>query len=237
MTIEIDSRVTASLHPTNVEKIDGYDEDTAPVLGQVVAAFSEAYEGVGKIHSAREASKGDPTLTEAAQIMKTQDFADKVFASVAKRMDGTRASLEAGIAHLEKEMTNPVESRAAHPMSKEIREHIKSLPSASRMGFIKQAIDSGDHTTAMAALGAPAYLSGIESGMQASLLRIYREKANPAMAKRLKAMTNAKALIEKNGSLVMTEMEKAVGMRPDQVQRLRAAKSKSEQAFVLKDIG
>jgi hypothetical protein len=236
MSIEIDTRVTASLHPTNVEKIDGYDEDTAPVLGQVVVAFNEAYEGIGKVHTARDAARGNPTWNEAQQIIATQDLADKVFANVAKRMDGTRASLEAGIAHLEKEMRQPVESRASHPVSQEIRSHIKGPPSAQRMGFIKQAIDTGDHDTAMAALGAPAYLSGLEPGMQASLLKLYREKSNPAMAKRLKAMTNAKALIEERGGLVLKEMEKAVGLPPHKVQQLRQAKTQSEQAFVLKDM-
>jgi hypothetical protein len=236
MTVEIDSRISASLHPINVEKVDGYDEDTAPVLGQVMAAFSEAYSGLGAVHTAREAAKSNPTWNEAQQIIATQDLADKVFANVAKRMDGTRASLEAGIAHLEKEMMQPVESRASHPVSQEIRAHIKGLPSGDRMGFIKQAIDAGDHNTAQAALGAPAYLSGIEAGMQASLLRIYREKASPAMAKRLKAMTSAKALIEQRGGLVMKELERAVGLPPHKVQQLRQAKSKSEQAFVLKNV-
>lgn len=237
MSIEIDSRVSVSLHPTNVEKIEGYDDETAPVLGHVLAAFNAAYEGIGKVHTARDAAKSNPTWNEAQQIIKTQDMADAVFAHVAKTMDGSRTRLEQGIAHLEKEMTQPVESRASHPISQEIRAHIKNLPSAERMGFIKQAIDAGDHDTAKAALGAPAYLSGIEAGMQESLLRLYREKSNPAMAKRLKAMTNAKELIEKNGALVFGEMEKAVGMRPDQVQRLRNAKTKAEQAFVLKDVG
>lgn len=236
MTIEIDSRVTASLHPTNVEKIDGYDDDTAPVLGHVHAAFNEAYESIGKVHTAREAAKSNPTWNEAQQIIKTQDMADAVFARVAKTMDSSRTRLEQGIAHLEKELTHPVESRASHPVSQEIRAHIKALPGASRIGFIKQAIDAGDNDVPMAALGAPAFLSGIDGDMQKTLLRMYREKAQPAMAQRLKAMTNAKAYIEKNGSLVIKELEKAVGLRPDQVQKLRNAKSAAEQAFVLKDV-
>jgi hypothetical protein len=237
MSIEIDSRVTPALHPTNLEKLDGIDEETLPVIGHALAAFTEAYSGIGQVFSAREAAKTNPAWTEPMQIMATADLSDKVFAKVAKRMDGSRASLEAGIAHLEKEMTQPVESRASHPISKEIREHVKSLPSAARMGFIKQAIDAGEHDVPMACLGAPSFLSGIEPDMGKALLRIYREKANPTMAKRLKALTSAKAYIEKNGSLVLKELERAVGMRPDQVQRLRNAKTKSEQAFVLKDIG
>jgi hypothetical protein len=237
MSEEIDVRVTPALHPRNVAEIDGYDDDTALVLGPVVTAFDAAYQGIGAVHTAREKAKLNPTWNEAQQVIMTQDMADKVFASVAKQMDGQRASLAKGIAHLEKELSQPIESRAAHPIAQEIRAHIKALPGAARMGFIKQAIDAGDHEVPQAALGAPAFLSGMDPGIQDTLLRMYRAKANPAMSQRLKAMTGAKALIEERGALVMKELEKAVGLPPHKVQQLRNAKTAAEQAFVLKDIG
>lgn len=235
MSIEVDSRVSVSLHPRNVEALDGYDEDTAPVLGAVVTAFDEAYQGIGQVYTAREKAKQNPTWNEAQQVIQVQDLADKVFARAAKAMDAQRLTLEKGIAHLNKEMTVPVESRASHPISQEIRAHIKNLPSASRMGFIKNAIDAGDHETAQAALGAPAYLSGVDAGMQSVLLRLYREKTNPQMAKRLKAMEGAKALLDERSGLLHSELEKAVGLPPHKVQQLRNAKSAAERAFVLKE--
>lgn len=236
MSIEVDTRITAALHPKNIESLDGVDDETLPVLGHVINAFTEAYNGLGQVHTAREAAKSNPSWTEATQIMETQNLADKVFAKVAQRMDGSRASLEAGIAHLEKELNAPIELRSSHPLSVEIRAHVKSLPSADRMGFIKQAIDAGDHETARACFSGPAYLSGLEPGMQQSLLRIYREKANPAAAKRLKVLNSAKAYIEDRGGLVIKELEKAVGLPPHKVEQLRKAKTKAEQAFVLKDV-
>ena len=236
MTIEINSNITPALHPTNLEKLDGIDEETLPVIGHAVAAFSEAYSGLGQVFSAREAAKTNPAWNETQQILATADLSDKVFEKVAKRMDSSRASLEAGIAHLTKEMSQPLESRASHPVSAEIRAHVKGLPTAARVGFIKQAIDAGDHETVRAVCGAPSYLSGLEPGMQQSLTRLYHEKANPTMAKRLKALTSAKDYIEKNGSLVLKELERAVGLAPHRVERLRKAKSAAEQAFVLKDV-
>lgn len=235
MSDGIDVRVTPALHPTNVEKIEGYDADTALVLGQTVTAFSEAYIGIGKVHTAREAAKRNPTWNEAQQVIKTQDMADAVFARVAKAMDSEGARLSKAIAHLEGELSQPVEARASHPIAQEIRAHIKSLPAGQRMPFIKQAIEAGDHETAQAALGTVPYLSGIDPNTRAILTRMYHEKAQPALAKRLKAMQGAKALIEDRGGLVMRELEKAVGMRADKVQRLRNARNEAEQAFVLKD--
>lgn len=236
MSTEIDSRVSASLHPMNVEKIDGYDDDTAPVLGHVLTAFSEAYLGIGQVHTAREKAKTNPTWNESQQILATAELADKVYAKVARALDGSRINIERGIAHLEKELTQPVESRASHPIAQEIRAHIKALPSADRMTFIKRAIDAGDTEVPTAALGAPAFLSGIEPGMQASLVRLYREKAQPDMAKRLKAMHGARQLLEERSGLLHTELAKAVGLPPHKVKQLRDAKNAAERAFVLKDV-
>lgn len=234
MDTEIDTRVTISLHPNNVEALESYDEYTAPVLAPVAAVFDTAYQGIASVHAAREKVAANPSWTEAQQVIKTQDMADAVFAKVAKAMDGQRASLAKGIAFLEKELTQPVESRASHPISKEIREHIKSLPKASRMGFIKNAIDEGDHDVPMAALGAPSFLSGIDASIQSTLLRMYREKSNPQLAKRLRAMQQAKDLIETRSGLLHSQLEAAVGMAPHKVQRLRKANSEAEAALILK---
>lgn len=236
MSTEIDTRVTISLHPDNVAQLDGYDEDTAPVLAHVVTAFDEAYLGIGKVHTAREAAKTHPGWNGATQIMETAALADKVFAKAARAMDGSLSRLNSGIAHLEKELSTPVESRASHPVSLEIRAHIKKLPSGQRMSFIKQAIETGDHDTARAALGAPAYLSGLEGGMQQALLRMYHEKAQPGMAKRLKAMTAARDLVATRSGLLHSQIEAAVGLPPHKVQQLRNARTQAEQAFILKDL-
>jgi hypothetical protein len=236
MSTPVSTKVTPALHPDNVTQVDGYDEETAPVLAPTLTAFDEAYQGIQQVHAAREKAKSNPTWNEAMQIIHTQQLADKVLARVAKAMDGTRAALEKGIAHLEKELSQPVESRASHPIAQEIRAHIKSLPAGQRMPFIKEAIEADDHDTAQAALGTVSYLSGIDAKTQAILTRIYHEKASPLLAKRLKAMSGAKALIEERGGLVFGELEKAVGVSSHKVKQLRDAKDAAEQAFVLKGV-
>jgi hypothetical protein len=103
------------------------------------------------------------------------------------------------------------------------------------MKLIQQAIDDGDHTVATAVLGAPAILSGIDANMQKTLTRMYHERHNPAMAKRLKVMTAAKVLIEERAGLVFKELEKAVGAPPHKAKALREAKTAAEKAFVMQD--
>jgi hypothetical protein len=229
----VDTRITPALHPGNVREIDGYDGETAVVLAPTETAFSAAYEGLRKVHDAREKARTNPTWNEAMQVIQTQELADKVFHRVARSFDTTRANLEKGIEHLEGELSRPVESRAAGGIASEVRAHVKGLPASGRVDLVRQAINEGDHIVATAVLGAPAILSGLDPKMQAILTRHYHERHNPGVAKRLKAMVGARDLIEQRAGLIFKELEKAVGMRPDKVKALREAKNASEQAFVM----
>lgn len=235
MSDNIDIRVTPALHPDNVMEIDGYDSETEAILAPTVTAFDEAYRAIGSVHTAREKAKTNPTWNEAQQIIQTDDFAQKQFARIAKGFDSVRGHLEKGIASIEKELSAPVESKAAHTVATEIRGHLKGLTTDDRMKVIRQAIDEGDHIVATAALGAPAMLSGFDPKMQAVLLRMYHERHNPQSAKRLKVMQAARALIEERGGLVFKELEKAVGAPPQKAKALREAKTAAEKHFVFKD--
>jgi hypothetical protein len=238
MSEEIDTRITPSLHARNVREIDGYDDETGLVLGQTEAAFQTAYDGLRSIHDARTAAFSDPTMTPAGALLKTADFSDKVFERITRAFDAEANRLEKAVTHLESEMSAPVESRAAASMANEIRLHAKGLSTNERMSLIRTAIAEGDERTATAILGAPAYLSGLEPQIQAVLLRQYHEKANPRLAKRLKALTAAKALLENNSRHVWAERDKAVGYITDPktkrklyAHELRKAKTEADKPF------
>ncbi|MGX0876319.1 hypothetical protein ACSSV4_000996 [Roseovarius sp. MBR-154] len=235
MSTEIHTQVTPALHPENVKQIDGYDSETEAVLAPALHAFDEAYQGIAKVHAAREQAKTNPTWNEATQVIMTDDLAQKMFARIAKGFDSVRTNLEKGIAHLEGELTQPVESKAAGTIAAEVRAHVKGLPTGERMKLIQQAIDDGDHIVATAVLGAPAILSGIDANMQKTLTPFYHERHNPATAKRLKVMTAAKVLIEERSGLVFKELEKAVGAPPHKAKALREAKTAAQKAFVMQD--
>ena len=236
MTDSIDPRITPTLHPDNVKTIEGYDDQTAPYLGPTMTAFSNAYEGVRAVWSAREAAAHNPTWNEAMQIIHTDDFAQKHFAKITKSFDVTRSNLEKGIAMLEQQLAAPIESKAAQSISAEIRAYAKNLPSEQRHKFIQEAIDAGDHTTVSALLGAPAYLSGLDGEFQQTYTRFWNERSAPEVAQRLKAMRGAKQMIEDRAGLVFGELEKAVGAPPHKAAALRQAKTNAEKAFVLQDI-
>lgn len=227
----MDTRVTAGLHPQSVASLEDYDDHTKGHLEQVVQAFTVAYEGAGKVFDARAAAATDPTLTEAAQLIRTQDMADKVFQRAAAAFDKVSSNLQSGIALIEKELTTPVQSRAAQTIAVEIRNYIRTVKSP--MDFVRNAIVTGDVDSASAALGAPAYLSGLTPEAQAVLLRMFHEKQNPALVKRQRAMQSALDLVGQRSGLLFKDLEKAVGVPPHRVKALKDAKAKADKAFTL----
>jgi hypothetical protein len=227
----IDTRITPALHPLNVQELDGYSEETAGILSKTESAFAHAYEQLGKVFDASEAVRSDPTLTEAAAVLRIADYGDKAFMGMAKRFDDAAANLKTIIASIETELTAPVESKASSSLSAEIRSYVAKLPDGERMSFVVKAIKDSDTRTASAILGAPAYLSGLTADIQAVLTRQFHEHSNPLQAKRLKA---AQAGLELNGgraNLVFSAIQKAVGADHKKVARYRAAAAKTAKAF------
>ena len=229
----VDTAVTPSLHPQVVASLEDFDDDTSGHLQQVVEAFTAAYEGIGKIHSARQAAENDASMTPAAVTLRTSDAADRVFKDAAARFDRVHANMQAGISQLEKDLTTPLETRTAHPLSIEVRNYLRGLREAGKspLDFVRQAIESGDSETVSAALGAPAYLSRLTPEMQTVLLRMHHEKSNPIGAKRLRAMKGALELLHNNAPKLHLELEKAIGVPQHKVKAFREAKARTDKAF------
>ena len=229
----VDTKVTPSLHPQNVASLEDFDDDTSGHLQQVVEAFTLAYTGVSKVHAAKEAAASDGSMTEVAIVLRTADAADRTFKDAAAWFDKVTATMKAGCVALERELTQPLETRTAHPLSVEVRNYLRGLKEAGKspLDFVRQAIESGDSETVAAALGAPAYLAGLTPEMQTVLLRMHHEKSNPQAAKRLRAMKGALDLIYANSGYLHTELEKAIGVEPWKVREYRAAKQRTDKAF------
>lgn len=228
----IDTRVTPSFHPDTIRAIDEYDDDTASILAGTEAAFNEAYIGVGRVHDAREAGKTNPAWNEAAALIHTADFADKMTTQLAKRFDSATANLNRVIEGLERDLSQPIEGKGVGAMASEIRAFVRSLPDGQQMAFIRNAIEAGDERTTGAVLGGVAYLSGITPEMQNILLRLHHEKSNPRAAKQLRAAKVGLTILGERAPLLFKQMETAVGAPATKVQKLRAAKAKAEQSFI-----
>ena len=213
MSDEVDIRISAGLDPeAAMMTIADYDDDTATYVSGAKAAFTEAFTALRAIHDAKVAVEDDPTLNDAGKLLKVDDFAQKqMIGKVYPLWDTASQTLNAKVEAWEKEMTKEVVSQASQMVSGEIRAHMKSLTTGQRMAAISQAIRDGDSVVASAVLGAPAMLSGLDEEMKQILLREYHEQFNPGLAKRLRAVTAARDLIDGRMGVLKSEVAKAVG--------------------------
>lgn len=214
MSDEVDIRISAGLDPeAAMLTIADYDDDTATYVSAAKSAFTEAFKSLRAIHDAKTAVAEDPTLNEAGQLLKVDDFAQKqMIGKVYPLWDTASQTLNSKVEVWEKEMTKEVVSQASQMVSGEIRAHMKSLTTGQRMAAISQAIRDGDSVVASAVLGAPAMLSGLDEEMKQILLREYHEQFNPGLAKRLRAVTAARDLIDGRMGVLKSEVAKAVGV-------------------------
>lgn len=232
MPTKIDSRLTPSLHAETIKNIDGYNEElTAPILAPAIEALDDAYITLGKLHDARDAAKKNQAWSEGQQVLAVSDAAWKQQQRLAKKLDGVLATLGTQIAHFEKELSQPLESRASVGISGEIRKYVKEMATSERQRFLMQAISEGDHTTVGAVLGAPSYLSGLDSDSQSIYVRMWHEKTSPDKAIKLKAVQNTKRLIEDRAGLIFKEIEKAMGASWSTVNKLRQGNDKALAAL------
>lgn len=214
MSDDIDVRVSPYLHPSALLGLDDVTEATAPFISSTVDAFRSAYQFIGSIHDVREAAFADPTLTEAAALLKADDYARAKLAGVTKKFDAAMTHLKNGIASLEGMMAEPVKERASVMISGEIRAALKA--SDKRTEILERALAEQDHEVLSAALGGPPMLSGLSKEQHAFFLRRYNEMRDPERCARLKAMVAAQAHITKRGIGLFAQVEKAVGGIPVQ---------------------
>lgn len=233
--IKVSTQVTPALHPENIKKLDGYDEDTAPYLGQVETAFSEAYEGIKAVWLATEKAKTNPTWNEAQQMIQTDDFAQKKLSRITRQFDSALSNLNKSIESMEQQLTTPLQQSGNSSLAAEIRAHVKTLPLAERTKFLEEAHRTDDHVTLCAVLAAPGYLSGISETERQIRTRLHHEATAPAVARRVQVMKAARTMMEERAGLVFGQMEKAVGAAPHKVKALREAKTQAEQAFIIQD--
>ncbi|WP_298566621.1 hypothetical protein [uncultured Aliiroseovarius sp.] len=206
---DVDTRVPLSLHPDNITSMSDVDDDTRVFVNPAAEALEAAHTYLGSIYDVREAAFSDPTLTEPAALLKTDDHAMAKLEAVTRKLDGTLAAMGKTIKAYEAQLVAPVKEKAGAVVSTEIRAHLKVAP--NRIDLVRQAIKNGDDEVACAALGGPAMLSGLTPEIHSVLLREYHEVRQPVVAKRVRAMTAARDYLEINGPRVLKEAIRAVG--------------------------
>lgn len=226
--MNIDIRVSPALDPENVKAIEGYNDNTAPFVGDVVSAFNDAYVTVGKIHDARELWERNPATTAEQRILIVSNEAAKHRERVSKRLDRAHDDLKARIAHTEGELSRPIQqAAAAGPLAAEVRAHAKGLTRTERSKLISEALDANDESTLQSLLGAQPFLSGLSRIDHEHYLHLYHSAKHPHLVARLAVMRNVLDLIYRNGPTLHRQFDKAIGAKPRDVNAISNANERA----------
>ncbi|MFG6458730.1 hypothetical protein [Roseateles sp. BYS96W] len=222
---------SVSLAPGNITGLDGYEEFGGWGLEHVVNAMDGLHTACANIIEARKSLQADPTLTDAARAIAVGDLADKLTAKVSKSVDVSLATLKKTIAAERAELSKPLAAAVSPELGREIREHVKSLKPAERIGFLQAQAKAGDATTLSAVLKAPSYLSGVEPALLTTLNGELNRALNPQAVKRLAMLEQAEARLTQAGSIFLASAERAVGVKRGVVAKLREQQGRARRSL------
>jgi hypothetical protein len=231
MPEDIDIRVTPSLDP-QVFKVEGYGEDTRGFVDCIITAVNDVYVTCGRIHDARELWERNPTVTPENRILIVGQEADKQKDRVLKRLSLAERDLRANIAHVEGQLMEPLTEKAGlGSINTEVRAFVRGLDPSEREKFMREALEQNDESTLTAVLGAQHFLSGLAANDKAHFLRLYHEKQNPQLVRRLDVMNRVLERFERTLPLVDNAFAKAVGAKPSVVAQLERANEQAKAAL------
>jgi len=216
-------QVSPSLHPDMVKVIKGYDVDNAS-LKPIRLLLEKTYRLLGSVYTFRESATTNPGWTHAKKIVETANYANKQKAELLPKFEELHSRLASGVREIEEKLSAPLEATEnGGTLHGEIRAYFKSLESAgTRNDQLNAAIESGDTLTVNAVLGAPAYLSGLTEKHREHYSQLYRRASNPEKNTEIEMKSSAADFVQSCGALLVAECEKAIGEKPQEVQRLRA---------------
>lgn len=234
--MDIDTKITPSLHPDNIKAIEGYSEETAPHVALAIASFENAYRRLEEVHKARAAADSDQTLNEAGKLLKVATFAEAQQKAITKSFDTSLANMTKTIDALEGMLSEPLKAKAERPgVANEVRAHVKALTVAQREAWFNERQRAGDLDSLEIVLGAHGYLSGLSDDERAVRTRFYHQMKSPDVAKRLQVLKSAREMVETRGPLVFKELEKAIGADFGKIRNLQNARTESEKAFLMRE--
>ena len=231
MSTPINIKVSPALDPETVLALDGYSEETASFAAPVFSAFNDAYITIGKLHDAAALWRNNPSCTRENAVLIVSKEADKQRDRLLRGMDSAMRTVDANISHAEAELSKPLEARALGTLNAEIRNHAKMLSREERSTLIREAMEADDDTTLASILAAPPFLSGMTAVDQAYHLHAYHARRNPGMVARLTVLRAARDKIDRDGRLIIKELQKAVGADAGEVQAISKADAAARSAL------
>jgi hypothetical protein len=219
-----------SLDPRNISSIPDYDASTSGYVSAAYDAFTTAHANIQAVIDARNKVNENTAWTEDQRLLRIADFASAKQEAATRALDSAHSRLASGIKSLEESLDKPLEQQAGvGTVNEEIRRHCKSLSDKERGELLANALSEKDAKTIVAVAGAPSYLSGLSKERHTLLTRQWNGLTQGEVVKRLGVMKRALELVDRNGPLVLGQIERALGGK-DAWLRIQRAKQRDKAA-------
>lgn len=232
MSAALDIRVSPSLDPETVKAVEGYNDETAPFVSDVVSAFNDTYITLGRVHDAAELWANNPAVTRENAILIVGREGARQKERVSRLLDRAHDDLKKRIAHVEGELSRPLVQQAAlGSLNVEVRAHLKGLSRSERNKLLNEALATDDEATLTAALGGQAFLSGLSREDHDHYVHQYHVRKSPHLVARLALMRGVLDLIHRSGPILHRQFDKAVGGKPSEVAAIQKLDERAKAAL------
>lgn len=225
-TTPVNTDLSLSLHPDHLDIIEGLSPSTKHLVEPSKNLLGQIYNMLSGLKDYANAVRQDPLKNEAAQTITIYEHAIKEQARIAKAFDANLQAITNNVVSLEKDLSAPLVS-PNNQLATEIRAHAASLKGMERTSFIASAINSGDHETVRAILGAPHYLSKMSPVERDHFLNLYHSKNNPDLQAALKVQIGMRDELIKMSASFEPAIQKQIGFEFSAATQIKRAADKA----------
>jgi hypothetical protein len=230
--MEVNSKISPTLHPDNIKGIHGYNDLTAAHCDAAKSTLTLTYKALNDIHKAAAAITSNPLLTAEHQTLKISEFALTKQQHITKNYDATLANLNKFIEVTERSLSTPlVQNAGVGIINEEIRRHVSNMNLDDKVAFLQNALNAKDELTLTAVLGAPHYLTGLPPALHSDLTSKFHKKRNPELVEQLEMYKGSRDLLMRSSKLIFSEVEKAMSFNWAKADRIKAAADKASKAL------
>lgn len=204
-------------------------EANAGYVAEAVGALQAMQEVLTVVMEAREKVKKDPTLTQAAMVLTVAAFSDARTPAATRKVDAAWKALDTRIAEAEASLREGIPGHATGSVASEIRAHVKAMrTSADRMAFLRGLVAAGDLESLAAVVKSKPFLSGLTQVEVDLLVHNFNAQTRPELPARIDFLKRTRAHLERAWAPFILDMQRAVGVKYETVNKLRAAKAAAQ---------
>lgn len=194
-------KVPMELHPrTFAHRVGVTDDDKEDAAVQTAhRTFNNLSKALDDLYQREVTIRADKSKTPQDHALRVSKLANNALTTPAAKMDGARKTVTQSIAAIDTTIERTFKEALPTEDAREIRAHVKSLPTEERRAFLK---DADDQVIAAVLAGKP-FLSGMGPAEAATLRHSTVERRFPGEVARRAKLVKARDMLDHGWQLYM----------------------------------